>query len=168
MPTCFGIFPRLRSDRMMPLATPLFLLVAALAFVGVHATAAEHARPKNVLLIVADDLNTMLGCYGDPLAKTPHLDRLAARGVRFDRAYCAFPLCGPSRNSMLTGLYPNSTGILTNSLIFPIHPAIWKATTRNILTLIVAAQSPIHLPFQPGTCTKFPRAHVSRASLMLL
>ena len=70
---------------MMPPATPL-LLVAALAFVGVQAVAAEHARPKNVLLIVADDLNTMLGCYGDPLAKTPHLDRLAARGVRFDRA----------------------------------------------------------------------------------
>ena len=60
----------------------------------------------------------MLGAYGDPLARTPNLDKLAARGVRFDRAYCTYPLCGPSRNSMLTGLYPNSTGIHGNSQIF--------------------------------------------------
>ena len=119
---------------MMPPATPL-LLVAALAFVGVQAVAAEHARPKNVLLIVADDLNTMLGCYGDPLAKTPHLDRLAARGVRFDRAYCAFPLCGPSRNSFLTGLHPNATGILANAQVFrqtiPQHPSLPELFRRH-------------------------------------
>lgn len=74
-------------------------------------------RP-NVLFIISDDLNNSLGCYGDSLVKTPQIDRLAQRGVRFDRAYCAFPLCGPSRNSMLTGLYPNSTGIHRNSQIF--------------------------------------------------
>ncbi|HET6424850.1 MAG TPA: sulfatase [Planctomycetaceae bacterium] len=74
-------------------------------------------RP-NVLFLISDDLNNSLGCYGDPLVKTPHIDKLAARGVRFDRAYCAFPLCGPSRNSMLTGLYPNSTGIIANGQIF--------------------------------------------------
>ncbi len=91
------------------------LLLAA--FVPAFAHAAEPAR-TNVLFIIADDLNNFLGCYGDPRVKTPNLDKLAARGVRFDRAYCAFPLCGPSRNSMLTGLYPNSTGILANSQIF--------------------------------------------------
>ncbi len=85
--------------------------------VGV-AAGATSSRPKNVLFLIADDLNNLLGCYGDPLAKTPNIDRLAARGVRFDRAYCSYPLCGPSRNSMLTGLYPNSTGILGNSQIF--------------------------------------------------
>ncbi len=75
-------------------------------------------KPLNVLFIIADDLNNSLGCYGDPLVRTPNLDRLAARSTRFDTANCTFPLCGPSRNSILTGLYPNSTGILANSQIF--------------------------------------------------
>jgi arylsulfatase A-like enzyme len=79
--------------------------------------AAAEQRP-NVLFLISDDLNNFLGCYDDPRAKTPNIDRLAARGVRFERAYCTFPLCGPSRNSMLTGLYPNSTGILANQQIF--------------------------------------------------
>lgn len=93
-------------------------------------SAADKQRP-NVLFLMSDDLNNMLGCYGDPLAKTPHLDRLAARGVRFERAYCTFPLCGPSRNSMLTGLYPNSTGILANQQVFrqtiPAHQSLPQA-----------------------------------------
>jgi iduronate 2-sulfatase len=85
----------------------------------ISASAAFAAvQRQNVLLIMADDLNNLLACYGDPLASTPNLDKLAARGVRFDRAYCNYPLCGPSRNSMLTGLYPNSTGILANAQLF--------------------------------------------------
>jgi iduronate 2-sulfatase len=92
----------------------------ALTLIGLitNLTSAAQAKRPNVLFLISDDLNNLLGCYGDPLAKTPNLDRLATRGVRFDRAYCAFPLCGPSRNSILTGLYPNSTGILANSQIF--------------------------------------------------
>lgn len=78
---------------------------------------ATDAR-RNVLFIISDDLNNLLGCYGDPQVKTPNIDRLAARGVRFNKAYCSFPLCGPSRNSLLTGLYPNSTGIHENSQVF--------------------------------------------------
>ena len=78
----------------------------------------DQSPIRNVLWIIADDLNNALGCYGDSLAKTPNIDALAKRGARFEKAYCTFPLCGPSRNSILTGLYPNSTGIQQNSQIF--------------------------------------------------
>jgi iduronate 2-sulfatase len=106
--------------KLRPRLLALVVLAALGATFSARAATAPAAAPvrKNVLFLIADDLNNLLGCYGDPRAKTPHLDRLAARGVRFDRAYCNFPLCGPSRNSLLTGLYPNSTGILTNSQIF--------------------------------------------------
>ncbi len=88
------------------------LLLAPLA--SLHAADLPPQSP-NILFIVADDLDTRLGCYGDPMARTPHIDRLAASGVRFDRAYCQLPSCGPSRVSMLTGLYPWQTGLVGNN-----------------------------------------------------
>ena len=66
-----------------------------------------NAKPK-VLFIAADDLSCALGCYGDPIAKTPHLDRLAATGTCFLNAYNQLPLCNPARASVMTGLRPDT------------------------------------------------------------
>jgi iduronate 2-sulfatase len=78
---------------------------------GAAPPVAGQPRPPSVLLIAADDLNDHMGTFGHPLVKTPNLDRLAARGVRFTRAYNQFPLCSPSRVSLLTGLRPDATGV---------------------------------------------------------
>jgi len=76
------------------------------------------ADKMNVLLLVSDDLtNTAMGCYRG-LGQTPHLDKLANKGVRFDRAYCQYPLCNPSRASFLTGLRPDSTRVYDNGTHF--------------------------------------------------
>jgi arylsulfatase A-like enzyme len=86
---------------------------------GMSSPSRAQTPPKyNVLFLIADDLNNMLGCYGYNLAQSPRIDRLAAQGVIFERAYNQFPLCAPSRNSFLTGLYPNSTGVLSNQVMF--------------------------------------------------
>ena len=68
----------------------------------------------NVLFIISDDLRVEMGAYGDTIAQTPNLDRLAAQGVRFERSYCQYPLCCPSRTSMLTGRHPTTTNIYGN------------------------------------------------------
>ena len=70
------------------------------------------AAPRpNVLFIMADDLNTDLGFMGDKTAVTPNLDKLATQSTVFNKAYCQAPICGPSRNSLLTGIYPHNSGL---------------------------------------------------------
>jgi iduronate 2-sulfatase len=92
------------------------------------ARAGVPARRFNVLFLAVDDLRPELGCYGHRLAKTPVIDRLAGDGVRFDRAYCQEAICSPSRASLMTGMRPDSLGVVDNVTYF-------RDTTPDVVTL---------------------------------
>ncbi len=79
---------------------------------GATPAAKKDTKPLNVLLIAVDDLRVDLGCYGDKNVKSPNIDALAARGALFESAYCQQAVCAPSRISLLTGLRPDTTGIV--------------------------------------------------------
>jgi arylsulfatase A-like enzyme len=106
------------------------LLLGAFVFVafGISVSAATSRRP-NVLMICLDDLNDWVGCLsGHPQVKTPNIDRLAERGMLFENAHCAAPVCNPSRLATLSGLNPTRTGVYGNSSYWPYnHP--------NLLTI---------------------------------
>ena len=89
-------------------------VVVAIVLAGTVTDAAESGeQPYNVLFIISDDLtDTALSCYGNQVCKTPNIDRIAAQGTRFTRAYCQGTFCGPSRASFLSGYYPHATRVL--------------------------------------------------------
>jgi len=103
---------------------PAAVLLACIAVGG-----AEPQRP-NVLFIAVDDLNDWVGVLGGhPQAKTPNIDRLAKRGMLFTRAYCAAPLCNPSRTSVMTGLRPTTSGVHGNQQDWREQPSLQGAVT---------------------------------------
>ena len=102
-----AIYPATRTASWHVCAAILMILG-----LSVPSAAAEAAKRPNILLIAIDDLNDWVGCMGGhPQAKTPNIDRLAARGVLFNNAHCQAPVCNPSRASMMTSLYPSTTGV---------------------------------------------------------
>ena len=124
-PPSYDVRGRQMGDTaMIKLLVRLGVSLIALGCVVANFAQADDAKPKplNVLFIISDDLRTEPGCYGGR-AITPNIDALAKAGVRFDRAYCQFPLCNPSRSSLMTGRYPTTTGILGNRGFFgDAHP----------------------------------------------
>lgn len=92
---------------------PIFacLLIGILTF----ATSVLSAKKPNVLFLMSDDLNTALSGFGHPQCKTPELDKLAERGMRFENMHCQYPVCGSSRASLMSGLYPYTNGTLGNA-----------------------------------------------------
>jgi iduronate 2-sulfatase len=89
-------------------------LAATAMSAAIDSSANAAERRKNVLFIGVDDHNASLGCYTNGLVHTPHLDNLAERGTRFDAAYCQYPLCSPSRTSLMTGMAPDATKVYDN------------------------------------------------------
>ena len=117
MQDCFDLFQKRFSGRLMKIRITAAGLLAGLLFQLV--ATGENARPPgkpNVLLIAIDDLNDWVGCLGGhPDARTPHIDRLADRGVLFTNAHCQAPICNPSRTSIMYGLRPSTSGVYMNA-----------------------------------------------------
>lgn len=115
------------KETIMTDITKILLGAGALSAFGASAAPAVSAQEPagkdrpNILFIAVDDLKPNISPYGDTLARTPAFDRLAARGVTFMNNYCQFPLSGPSRASVLTGLRPDHTGVYTLDGIFRVN-----------------------------------------------
>ncbi len=107
----------------------LFLLFIVAA--SVLSSPAEDTR-KNVIMIAVDDLRPMLGCYGDTRIKTPNIDLLARSGTLFERAYCNYSKCGPSRLSLMTGLRPGSVQVYGHG---DAEPAAFRARRPDAISV---------------------------------
>ena len=107
------------------------MLIVALSLTHAAVLPAAAEDKPNVLMIAVDDLNDWIGCLGGhPQAKTPHIDRLASRGVLFSNAHCQAPICNPSRVSLMTGRLPSTTGIyLLSPTAFRRSPALEDSQT---------------------------------------
>ncbi len=116
----------MRQSQTSLILSTVAALLAGAALVA-PCPAAAPGKP-NVLFLICDDLNCDLACYGHPQVKSPNIDRLARRGLRFEHAYCQYPLCGPSRASFMTGMYPDQTLVHRNAIYIREH-------TPNVQTM---------------------------------
>lgn len=99
------------------------VVAAALAGAALAADAAERRGDRpNILWLTSEDHGPEMGCYGDPLARTPNVDALAARGLRYRRVWSVAPVCAPARTAIITGLYPSSTGAIHMRSMVPLPP----------------------------------------------
>ena len=118
-----------------------FIYIFLVALLLSASKSGAEERP-NVLLILVDDLKPALGCYGDPHAKTPNIDKLASRGIRFDLAYCNQSVCAPSRFTLMLGSHSTSTGLyglgnhlrksIPNAVTMPQHFAKHGYKTQSL------------------------------------
>jgi N-sulfoglucosamine sulfohydrolase len=157
----------MRASALLPL---LFLGIAT----------GGHAKP-NVLLITADDMGLQLGCYGDPVIRTPHLDALASKGRLFENAYVAQASCSPSRSAMFTGTYPHTNGqygLLNANVGFELHarmraqtiPALLKKAgyrTGILGKLHVGPESSFPFDFRERIDTRDVRSTAKQAAVFL-
>ncbi len=99
---------------------------------GLNFQIARAAKPKNVVVLIADQHHPRaMGCTGDTTVRTPNLDALAAKSTSFRSAYCSNPVCGPSRASIMTGLYTHHHGVFKNDVPWPLgHPTIGEYFSR--------------------------------------
>ena len=120
---------RLSLRRSIVLAT-----IAVLpAHLFVSPSAADQA-PPNIVFLLADDMGYGdLGCFGSPVIKSPHLDRLAAQGVRLTDCYAASPNCSPARTGMLTGRSPYRVGMYDFARFKPLHIPVEETTVAEQL-----------------------------------
>lgn len=118
---------------------------------------AQSPARKNVLFIAIDDLRPALGCYGDKLAITPHIDQLAAKGMVFDKAYCQQAVCAPSRTSLMTGLRPDQTKVWGLNTLF-------RNTVPGVITLPQFFKAQGYRTDAVGKIYHDPKSHQDPAS----
>ena len=111
------------------------LLCWAFCSASEEATADDLSKKPNILFIAIDDLNDWTDTLGgNPHAKTPHLEGLAAKGITFTNAHCAAPACGPSRSAIMSGILPSTSGNYVNKSSLIHNPILNESVTaRNLL-----------------------------------